>query len=96
METTKVTKKEMRILYEVEGWDLNDGTQDAFYAPICHHLYDMRVYRGVIASLVKKGIVSDVSNTAFGGSDETELCIAKEYTAIHEDGYFVIANVEVA
>ena len=93
---TKVTKLEMQILNEVEGWDLNDGTQDVFYAPIYHVIFDMKVYRGVIASLVKKGIVSDVSDTAFNSSDMTELSIAKEYTAIAEDGTFEVTNLEVA
>ena len=87
---TTVTPLEMDILNEVEAWDLNDGTQECFYAPIHHGTFDMKVYRGVIASLVKKGIVS-IDNC---WSDMTEIVISKKHTGIHKDGHFVIANVE--
>ena len=86
---TTVTPLELDILNEIEGSDLNDGTQECFYGPILHDFFDMKVMRGVISSLVKKGIVIYVDEF----NSKTELVISKEYTAIHKDGYFVVANL---
>ena len=100
--TTKVTPLEMAVLLEVESWDLNDGTQECFYGPIYHSNFDMKVMRGVRSSLVKKGIVIKVEEIAgkkakmYGTTPNTELVIAKEFTATYKDGCFKINNVEVA
>ena len=94
--TTTVTPLEMAVLCEVEACDLNDGTQECFYGPIFHCDFDMKVIRGVISSLLKKGIVSSADETKDDNYfSSTELVISEDYRATDEDGRFVIANVEM-
>lgn len=92
---TTVTPLEMEVLQEIESCDLNDGTQDCFYGKIYHYLFDMKVIRGVISSLVKKGIVVDVEESVTHNYSCTEIVISDKFTGYDFENCFKIINVKV-
>ncbi len=91
----KVTEKEMEFLQEIvtsdfsyDGWGFTDYITD--------YDYDMKVVRGLISSLVQKGIITHEENS--GVTDEKGrymACaeIAEEYSDIKNHK---LINIEVA
>ena len=91
----KVTEKENEFLQEIvtsdfsyDGWGFTDYITD--------YDYDMKVVRGLISSLVQKGIIEHLSNS--GVTDEKGrymalVEIAEEYSDIKNHK---LINIEVA
>ena len=58
-------------------------------------LNDMNVFRGVISSLVKKGIIIVEEEDKCFGENQSEIIINRDFYKENEEGYFVLTNLEV-
>ena len=77
LKTVQVTKMEMEIITHVVDADhSSDGYGLAGY--IFNDDFDMKKYRGVIASLIKKGIIN-TSNDDINGEPVMWVTITKEH-----------------
>ena len=84
----KITKLEKQIIEALEFSDFANENEAGLYGYIHHNEWNMNVFRGVMASLSKKGLVS--WSQAEYVNDHPDLgcnwgCINADYTIIEDD-----------
>ncbi len=93
----KITKLEKQIIEALEFSDFSNEHEAGLYGYIHHNEWNMNVFRGVMSSLSKKGLVS--WSEAEYINDHPDLgcnwgCINTEYTIIEND--FARMNWDIA